>query len=172
MTDETPQTPNEDAQAQQKKVQFATQRIYVKDASFETPNGLLNTQSWQPKVNQDLNTQVNRIKDDLFEVVLNLTVTVNNEEDKAAFLVEVHQAGLFAVSGLEGPQLQHLLSSQCPQILFPYAREAVDNLVVRGGFPPLMLPPINFDALFAQAMVEARKQAEAAAAAGEENPAH
>lgn len=168
MTDETTSNPAADA-GEQPQVQFAAQRIYVKDVSFEAPNGLVPSNSWQPKVNQDLNTVVNRVQEDLFEVVLNLTVTVNMDDDKTAFLVEVHQAGLFTVVGLEGPQLQHLLSAQCPQILFPYAREAIDNLVVRGGFPPLMLPPINFDALFAQAMNEAQAKAEAG---GTEAPAH
>ncbi len=160
MTDETqaaaPDAPQQD---QVKKVQFSTKRVYVKDLSFEAPNGLIATPAgWQPKVNQDLSTQINRIQDDLYEVVLNITVTVNTQEEKTAFLVEVHQAGLFSVSGLEGGQLQQFLASQCPQILFPYAREAIDNLVVRGGFPPLMMPPINFEALYAQAVVEARKQ--------------
>ena len=140
--------------------QFATQRIFVKDMSFESPNALSINFTGQPKVNQDLNTVVNGLREDLFEVVLSVTVTVKNHEDKTAFLAEVQQAGLFRVSGLETMQLQHLLSSQCPQILFPYAREAIDNMAVRGGFPPLMLPPINFEALYHQAMVEAQNRAE------------
>ena len=160
MTEEsTPSTPEQGASGEQPQIQFAVQRIYVKDVSFEAPNGLAPAQTWQPKVSQDLNTQVNKVQDDLYEVVLKITVTVT-VDDKTAFLVEVHQAGLFGIKGPEGPQLQHLLSSQCPHILFPYARECIDSLCVRGGFPPLMLPPINFDALFAQAVSEARKRAE------------
>lgn len=159
MTDQS--TPeNTEAAESKAQPQFSTQRIYVKDLSFEAPNNIVPTGAWKPKISQDLNTSVNRVGEDLFEVVLNITVTVSVDEDKTAFLVEVHQAGLFVVKGLEGPKLQHLLSSQCPHILFPYAREAIDNLVIRGGFPPLMLPPINFDALYAQALAEARKQQE------------
>lgn len=161
MTDEKkPASPEAGQSEDAKKAQFVTQRIYIKDVSFEAPNGLMPSGSWKPKLSQDINTKVDQIEEGLFEVVLNLTIQVNVDEDKTAFLVEVHQAGLFGVSGIEGPQLQHLLSAQCPQILFPYAREAVDSLVVRGGFPPLMLPPINFDALFMQAMNDARQKAE------------
>ncbi|WP_096087027.1 protein-export chaperone SecB [Agaribacterium haliotis] len=156
MTDETTQ-----AAAEGQQVQFGIQRIYMKDCSFEAPNGLSVGGKWQPKVNQDLNTEISRVKDDLYEVVLNLTIKVDAEEGKAAFLVEVHQAGLFAVKGLDEQPLKQLLSSQCPQILFPYAREAIDNLVTRGGFPPLMLPPINFDALYVQAMQQMAEQQQA-----------
>lgn len=159
MTDENTNTTGtpENGAEQGSQVQFVTQRIYVKDVSFESPNGLLSVQGWQPKVNQDLNTKIERVDENLFEVVLNLTVTVT-QDDKTAFLVEVQQAGLFTISGLEGQQLQHALSSHCPTILFPFAREAVDNLAVRGGYPPIMLPPINFDALYAQAVAEAKNQ--------------
>lgn len=115
---------------------------------------------WQPKVEQDLNTTVNKVSENSYEVVLKLTVNAMIE-DKTAFLVEVQQAGLFHISGVEGPQLAHLFNTMCAQILFPYAREAIDSAVVKGGFPALHIPPINFDALFAQAMREARAQAEA-----------
>lgn len=162
MTDENTVSADSAAQDETKQVQFATRRIYVKDLSFEAPNGVMATNGWQPKVSQDLNTKVNRVGDDMYEVVLNITVTVNTQDDKTAFLVEVHQAGLFSVAGIDGGPLQQLLSSQCPHILFPYAREAIDNMIVRGGFPPLMMPPINFDALYAKAMDEARKQAASA----------
>lgn len=161
MTDETTPT-NEDAATadQQQAVQFGLQRVYVKDVSFEAPSGVLAIQpGFQPKVSQDLGTNVNKVAEDLYEVVLSLTATVKADEDKTAFLVEVHQAGLFSVKGLEGKQLERLLSSQCPQMLFPYVRELVDSMVVRGGFPPLMLPPINFDALFAQAVAQAQENA-------------
>ena len=143
-------------------VQFAIQRVYLKDLSFEAPNGLIAPSGGQPKVNQDLNTQVNRLADDVYEVVLNITVAVKVEEDKTAFLVEVHQAGIFALKGVEGPQLQHVLSTACPTILFPYARETIDSMAARGGFPPLSLPPINFDALYAKAVKDNAKKAEEA----------
>ncbi|WP_075184891.1 protein-export chaperone SecB [Teredinibacter haidensis] len=145
--------------------QFAIKRVYAKDISFESPQGIKAFSSqWQPKVSQDLNTQVDKVDDNHFEVVLKLTVTVKMDDDKTAFLAEVHQAGLFEVSGVEGVPLQHLVTSACPQILFPYAREAIDNLATRGGFPPLNLPPVNFDMLFAQAVAKAKADAEAAGA--------
>ena len=164
MTDATEPT---DAAAQEanEEQQFIIQRIYLKDLSFESPIGAKAfTTQIQPKIDQELGTESKKIADNLYEAVLKLTITAS-VEDKPAFLVEVHQAGLFAVKGLEGGPLQHILSSQCPQMLFPYVRELVDSLVVRGGFPPLMLPPINFDALFAQAVAQAKQKAQAEAEA-------
>ncbi|WP_045855875.1 protein-export chaperone SecB [Teredinibacter purpureus] len=143
--------------------QFAINRVYVKDLSFESPQGAkVFTTQWQPKVSQDLNTQIDRLDDTHFEVVLKLTITVKMDEEKIAFLAEVHQAGIFEVSGVDGVHLQHLMTAACPQILFPYAREAIDNLANRGGFPPLNLPPINFDMLFAQAAAKAKAETESA----------
>ncbi len=166
MTEETPKPEETGANEQTKTAQFGMQRVYVKDVSFESPVGVLGVkQGFQPKVSQDLSTAVNKVAEEIYEVVLTLTVTVNTEDDKTAFLVEVQQAGLFAVKGLDEAPLKHILSSQCPQMLFPYAREAVDSLVVRGGFPPLMLPPVNFDALYAQAVAQAKKQAQVEAEA-------
>ena len=132
--------------------QFALQRIYVKDLSFESPNAPETfRQDWAPKVNLDLNSNSQQVAEDLYEVVVSLTVTVTNEE-KTAFLVEVQQAGLFFIKGLENAQLHHTLGAFCPNVLFPYAREAIDSLVTRGSFPALMLAPVNFDALYAEAM--------------------
>ena len=150
------QSNAEQNNAEKKPIQFAVKRIYVKDLSFEAP-AVADMTRWQPKVSQDLNTELSKVDDTHYEVVLKLTVTVKQEE-KTAFLIEVHQAGLFLVDNVEGQQLQHMLSSACPQILFPYVREAVDSLAIRGGFPPLNLPPINFDALFARALSEAQAQ--------------
>lgn len=162
MADE--QTNQEHAGANgQAAQQFSLQRIYLKDLSFEAPLGAeAFRKQWQPQVNQELNTKTNKIEDGLFEVVLTLTVTVKLAEE-TAFLVEVQQAGLFAVRGIEGQQLAQVLNTVCPNILFPYAREAIDNVVTKGSFPALMLPPINFDALFAQAVAQAKQKAEAAA---------
>ena len=149
-----------DGAADKPAQQFAMQRIYLKDLSFETPMGLdALRKTWKPQVNQELNTKANKAGEDVFEVVLTLTVTVKLEEE-TAFLVEVHQAGLFAIRGLEGPQLAQVLNSTCPNILFPYAREVIDSTLTRGSFPALMLPPINFDALFAQAVAQAKQKAE------------
>ncbi len=148
-----------------KSMQFALQRVYLKDLSFESPMGLAALQQqWQPKIEQDLNTSVNKLNDTGYEVVLKLTVNAT-VEGKTAFLVEIQQAGLFQITGLEGPQLAHVFNTMCAQILFPYAREAIDNVVIKGGFPALNLPPINFDALFAQAVRSARANAEAGTAA-------
>ncbi|AWF83115.1 protein-export chaperone SecB [Microbulbifer sp. A4B17] len=152
------------ANAEAPQVQFAMQRIYLKDLSFETPMGAeVFKKQWKPQVNQELNTKTAKIEDDLYEVALTLTITVKLEED-TAFLVEVKQAGLFGIKGLEGQQLAQALNTACPQILFPYAREVIDNAVVKGSFPALMLPPVNFDALFAAALDKAQKESEGAQA--------
>jgi preprotein translocase subunit SecB len=146
--------------AQQPETQFQIQRIYLKDLSFEAPLGVEGfAQKVQPNIEQELNTQITRIDDNHHEVVLLLTITAK-ADNRTLFLVEVKQAGLFMVKGIEGMQLSQLLNTTCAQILFPYAREAVDNLLTRGTFPPLMMPPINFEAVFAQAVAQARKQAE------------
>ncbi len=138
----------DEQQAQQP--QFALQRLYLKDVSFEAPGvPLVFTKAWEPKVKLDLNAGANHLAEGLYEVVVSVTVTVQNA-DETAFLVEVEQAGLFVARGIEGDALEHTLHAFCPNVLFPYAREAVDSLVVKGGFPPLMLAPVNFDALYAE----------------------
>ncbi|MFB9886159.1 protein-export chaperone SecB [Balneatrix alpica] len=135
---------------QKQQPQFALQRLYLKDVSYEAPGvPLVFTKPWEPKVQLDLNAGANHIAEGLYEVVVQVTVTVKNGDD-TAFLVEVQQAGLFIARGIEGDALDHTLNAFCPNILFPYAREAVDNLVTKGGFPPLMLAPVNFDALYAE----------------------
>lgn len=139
--------------------QFAVQRIYVKDVSFEAPMGVdAFGQPWKPKVNQEINSKNKKVADDQYEVVLSLTITVKLEE-QVAFLVEIQQAGVFAIKGLDDRQLTQVLNTMCLQILFPYARETVDSLVIKGSFPPLMLPPVNFDALFAQAVAQQKEKA-------------
>lgn len=148
------------AQAQQAQQQFAMQRIYTKDISFESPTtpGVFKAQ-WQPQVNVDLNTKSDKIDDEgNFEVVLTLTITAKLGED-TAFLVEVQQAGIFFITGIEGENLRRVLGTAAPTILFPYARECIDSLVTRGGFPPVMLAPVNFDALYNQALAQAQAQA-------------
>lgn len=137
---------------QQAQPQFALQRIYVKDISFESPNAPEIFQGeWKPQVNLDLNTNSNKISDNNYEVVVSLTVTAK-VGDKTAFIVEIQQAGIFHIVGIEGDQLGQTLGAFCPNILFPYAREAVDNLISRGSFPALMLAPVNFDAIYAEAL--------------------
>lgn len=139
--------------------QFALQRIYVRDLSFESP-GAPNSfrQQWKPKVNLELNAGNNHIEGNLWEVVLNLTVTARNEQEEVMYLVEVQQAGIFLIDGLEKEAMDHTLGSFCPGLLFPYAREAVDALVTRGSFPPLMLAPVNFDAIYEQSRLARARQ--------------
>jgi preprotein translocase subunit SecB len=139
------------------EAQFMIQRIYVKDLSYETPNTpAVFQQQWEPELNLDLNTTSTQLENGVFEVVLTVTATVANKKT-TAFLVEVKQAGIFTIQGAETNQLDHLLNSFCPSILFPYAREAITSQVIRGSFPQLVLAPINFDALYMQQLQEKQK---------------
>lgn len=144
------------------------QRIYVKDVSFEAPNlPHVFQQEWKPKLGFDLSTETAQLGDDLYEVTLNITVETTLEDSgDVAFICEVKQAGVFTISGLEEVQMAHCLTSQCPNILFPYARELVSSLVNRGTFPALNLSPVNFDALFVEYM---NRQQEVANAPTEES---
>lgn len=139
-----------DKQAQQEEQQFAIQRIYVKDISYEAPGVPSVFQGeWKPELNLDINTKTSVIEEDTHEVVLSLTVTVKNQNE-TAFLIEVHHAGIFTIKGFNKDQLKQTLGAFCPSVLYPYAREVVSDVVSRGGFPQLILAPINFDALYAQ----------------------
>ena len=152
--------------ADEQQVPFAIQRIYVKDISFEAPNApAIFRKEWKPEVQLDLDTRSEKLEDNVYQVVLSLTVTTK-VEGEVAFLCEVQQAGIFSIGQLEDAQMAHMLASFCPNMLFPYAREAVSNLVNRGTFPQLNLAPVNFDALFAQYVQ--KRQAEAQAQQGVE----
>jgi len=142
----------EQAKAQdENQPQFALQRIYLKDLSFESPNSPeVFRGQWSPQVKLDVNMAAKALEDDLYESALTVTVTVENA-DKVAYLVEVKQAGIFGIKNIDDETKKQLLATLCPTTLFPYAREAVDNAATRGGFPPLHLAPINFDALYAEA---------------------
>lgn len=143
--------------------QFIIERVYIKDISFESPNSpAVFTEDWEPDTSLNLNTQVNNLGDDHYEVELHLNVTVKNKEGKTAFLVEAIQAGAFMIKGYNGEQLNHLLASYCPGQLFPYAREVIANLVSKGSFPEMHLSPINFDALYAKNLAEQQVQQEEA----------
>jgi len=145
---------------QQAGPQFAIQRLYVKDISFETPNSpAIFTKEWKPDVKLDLDNKSQKIEDGVYEVTLALTVTAT-VEGQTAFLCEVQQAGIFAIGNMPEAQLAHMLGAFCPNTLFPYARETVSNLVNRGTFPALNLQPVNFDALFAQYVQQAQAKAE------------
>ncbi len=138
------------------ETQFVIQRVYVKNLSFETTNTpQIFQEEWTPDLTRDLNTAHNKLDDSgAFEVILTVTATVKNK-DTTAFLIEVQQAGIFTITGTEDAQLDHLLGSFCPSLLFPYAREAISTEVVRGSFPQLVLAPINFDAIYMQQQQEA-----------------
>ena len=134
------------------------QRVYLKDVSLETPNSpqIFSERQWQPEINLQINSTSAIVSDELREVVLKLTVTAKLG-DRTAYLVEVQQAGVFMLTGFPDEQLGPVLGAFCPNILFPFAREAIASLVSKGGFPPLLLNPVNFDALYLQ-HTQAQKQ--------------
>ncbi len=135
---------------EQKQPQFGIQRIFTKDVSFESPNSPeIFRKEWKPQIKLDLNTKTKALDTEAFEVVLTLTVSAKIE-DQTAFLCEVQQAGIFTISGFPDENKDQMLGAYCPNILFPYAREAIDSAVLKGSFPALMLAPVNFDALYLQ----------------------
>lgn len=145
----------EESTAEEK--QFSIQKIYTKDISFETPNSpKIFTEKWEPTVDFNLGTNVDPIENALFEVSLSVTVTVKCAET-TAYLVEVTQSGIFSLAGFSEQEMGPMVGSFCPNILFPYAREVVSDLVAKGGFPQLLLAPVNFDALYAQHVKQAQQ---------------
>ena len=136
------------------------QKIYVKDASFEAPNSPeLFTKKWEPKLGVEIDNSVSVLGDDIYEVILTVTATVT-VEDKTAFLAEVHQAGIFLLKGLEPDELQRLQQVFCLRTLYPYAGATLSDMVTRGGFPQLLLAPMNFNALYAKKLQQAADQNE------------
>ena len=146
---------------------FEIQKVYLKDVSLETPNSpMIFTAQWQPQSEVRLETGAAPLAEDLFEVVLTVTVT-SKLGDRTAYLAEVQQAGLFSLRGFDDSQMGHMLHAFCPNILFPFAREELASLIGKGGFPALLLNPINFDGLYLQ-----RLQQQHQAAAGAPPAAH
>ena len=138
--------------------QVRLERMYLKDCSFESPNSpAIFNENWQPEIELQINTRSERKSDNRFEVVVTATVTAKIEE-QTAFITEVQQAGIFLMEGLPDAVVHRTVGTFCPNTLFPYVREAVDSLVVRGGFPPLRLVPINFDAAYEEALRRANEQ--------------
>jgi len=130
--------------------QLGLQRIYLKDMSFEAPNTpQIFREEWKPNVDIQMGHHAALLGNDLFDVTLTVTVTVKFQ-DKTVFLVEVKQAGVFNISGFPEQHLKAALATICPNILYPYAREAVSDIVAKAGFPQLLLQPVNFEALYAQ----------------------
>ena len=160
-----PQTPNPGApdqgaaeQSGQDR-QFVLRNVYVKDLSFEAPNTPeLFREEWRPESSLHLDIKVNQLVEDTHEIVLTVTVTAKIG-DKTAYLIEVQQAGIVSVAGFEQQELGPLFYIYCPSILFPYARQAVTDLVAKGGFPHLILQHVNFDSIYAQKLAE-KAQAE------------
>ena len=152
---------DQDNQANQS--QFSIQRIYCKDISLETPNSpLIFQEQWQPQADLEIDTVSTDLGGGVWEVTLTITSTVKVGE-KTAFLIEVNQSGVFTINGMPDQQMGQMLGSFCPNILFPYAREAISDITNRGGFPPLVLSPVNFDAIYAQRLQQqAQAQAQAA----------
>lgn len=152
---------------QQPQRQFLVQRIYTKDISFEAPNSpAIFQENWQPEISVGLNSQVNEIAPGNLELTLKVTVEAKHQ-DKTVFLVEVAQAGLFLAQGFAAEELDALMGIAAPNVLFPYARELVSDLVTRGSFPQFVLQPVNFEAMYAQ-----QRQAKAAQQAGASDNAH
>lgn len=145
------------------KPEFRIQRVYLKDVSFESPQApkvFVGNTNWKPNVSLHLNTESSRLENDVFECVLVVTATVAVEEE-TVYLCEVKQAGLFTMKGFPDVELGKMLGSFCPNILFPFAREEIGSLVQKGGFPQLLLEPVNFDALYTQHLQQARQNAPA-----------
>ena len=137
---------------------LSVQSVYLKDCSYEAPKGPRIDGNWSPQISLDINTTANVISPEVNEVVL--TVTVGAKQGEAtAFLVEVKQAGLFVMKGLNPDDTRRAIGTICPNVLFPYARVAVSHLVTQGGFPNFVLPPVDFDQLFARGLQQAAAQA-------------
>lgn len=142
--------------------QFTVEKIYVKDVSFEAPNApQVFSDGTQPQLQMNLNQRVQRVGDNAFEVVLGITLTCTSG-DKTAYLAEVQQAGVFGLGGFDEGTLDAMLGTHCPNILYPYARQIVSDLIQAGGFPPFLLQPINFDALYAEGLRQRAGQQEGA----------
>lgn len=152
-----------DKKEEQKSVgankQFTIQKVYVRDISFETPNTPhIFQEKWEPETNMQLGNKAVVLADGVHEVTLSVTVTAKIG-DKTAYLAEVQQSGIFNIGGYEQHELAAMVGSYCPSILFPFARETIADLVTRGGFPQLLLSPVNFDALYAEYVQQQKQQA-------------
>jgi preprotein translocase subunit SecB len=150
------------AKQEEQNREFALQRIYTKDLSFETPNSpAIFQQEWKPETGVNLNTEVSKLSDEVFEVTLTVTVTTKIG-DQTAYLAEVKQAGIFSAKGFSEPEMGPLLGAYCPNQLFPYVRETIADLVMKGSFPQMVMQPVNFDMLYAQHHQQQVQQAQQA----------
>ena len=153
--------------------QLSIQKVYIKDFSFESPAtpGVFARSDWTPKTDLNLRSSHTAGDNNNHEVVLTITVEAK-DDDKTMFLVELHQAGIFNVVGYSEEEFKAIVGSFCPNILFPYAREAISGIISKGGFPEFILQPINFDALYAQGLAQAKARAETEAAGNGGGSAH
>ncbi len=150
---------------------FTVEKIYVKDVSFEAPNSpAIFNEATQPELQLNLSQKVQQLAENAFEVVLGVTLTCKSG-DKTAYAVEVQQAGVFGLVGLEPQAVDVLLGTQCPNILFPYVRALASDLIQAGGFPPFYLQPINFEALYAETLRQRAAQANGGDALANSEPA-
>jgi len=140
---------------------FTIQKIFVKDISFESPNtpNIFLEKDWQPNVNLNLQSTSRAVDETVYEVVLNVTVTAKLNEETTAYLAEVQYAGIFTLDNFADNDKTYMLGSYCPNLLFPYVREAVSDVVAKGGFPQLLLAPVNFDALLQQKLQQEKEGA-------------
>jgi preprotein translocase subunit SecB len=167
MTDsQQPATPGAAAGDAQPQQEFVLQKFYLKDVSLEAPRSpQVFTREWKPDTNVQLNSQARKLDEQgLYEVELTLTVTSQSQEE-TAYLVEVKQAGVFLIRGFPDDQINHLLAAYCPNTLFPFAREVISDLVIKAGFPQMLLAPVNFDLLYAQQLQQRNQENDAAEAA-------
>jgi len=166
-------TDNNEAAAQPEQPQggqLGIQKIYIKDLSFESPNApQVFREEWKPHVDVQLANKAQKLEDDIYEVTLTVTVTVKHE-DKTSYLIEVQQAGVFTIAGFLEQHTTAMMATVCPNILFPFAREAISDVATRGGFPQLLLAPVNFEAMYAQELQ--RQQAVAAESNNAEATTH
>jgi preprotein translocase subunit SecB len=155
MAEQNPQAAQPNGAVDPNAPQFVPQAVYIKDVSFEAPNGprAPDGASGQPQINMNMNTTVNDMGPEMREVVLTVSLKAVVGE-KTLWLVELQQAGAFALRNIPQADLPRLLGIYCPGYLLPYARQTVSDLLLKGGFPPFLLPPVNFDALYNQALAQ------------------
>lgn len=167
MSDETLNGAAPSENAQNTGPAFTVEKLYVKDVSFEVPGApAVFGDAGQPQLQMNLQQSVQRLNDQAYEVVLGITLTCN-VNDKSVYLAEVKQAGVFGLVGFDAQTADVLLGTQCPNVLYPYARQLISELVQAGGFPPFLLQPINFEALYAESVRQRQNQAQSGLAGSE-----
>lgn len=153
------ETSNGAAQPAAAQAQINLQQIYLKDASFEAPNAPhIFQEQGSPQLQLNLGQKVTPLADGVYEVVLSATVTCTINE-KTAYLAEAHQAAIFGMSGFDPQNLEGVLSTYCPNVVFPYLRQAIAGLIQSGGFPPFLLQPINFEQVYMETLRRRAEQA-------------